>query len=82
MNKNRYNYRILRRTDDNEMIELKSRFHYWRLVKIRGTNQYVLSHKHKKKDEYHKQNIRNHSYFGCFSYIAAHDNYVAALRKQ
>lgn len=80
MNNNRYNFEILRRTDD--MIELKSRFHYWRLVRIRDTNQFVLSHKYKITDHYHKQIIHNRSYNGCFRYIADHDSYIATLRKQ
>lgn len=79
MENNEYNFEILRQTD--EMIELKSRYHYWRMVRIRDTRQYILSHKHNKEDTYHQQYIQNHSFMACYRYIAAHDRYVDTLNQ-
>lgn len=69
---------VLRQTDD--LIEIKSRYHYWRITKVAPTGHYILSHKYFVDYQYHKQNIkRTYSLTTIIKYIIRHDTYVSSL---
>lgn len=68
---------IMRQTDD--LIELRSKYHYWRMTLIPGADLYLLAHKYHIKDTYHKQALRcgnPTTLKNIFSYIREHDEYI------
>lgn len=73
-------FTILNETSD--CIELRSKYHFWRLVRIWDSPFFVLSHKHHKNDTYHKQHLpypaTRHN---IFYYIREHDAYVSRTIK-
>lgn len=61
-------------------IELKSQYHYWKIVQIPGTKEWALFHKYRIHQKYHRQ------YLSCpgtlrniYSYIKRHDRYISSL---
>ena len=67
----KYQFTIIHQT--SELIELKSKYHYWRLIRIPGTEFYNLGHKHASNHPYHKQSLHN-----IYRYIQLHDEYVSS----
>lgn len=76
-------FTILRQTED--MVEIKSKYHYWMIIAISGSeNMYLLAHKHKENDKYHKQKLKygNPSTVNIIlSHIHAHDNYIEQIKE-
>lgn len=69
-------FTILRQTP--ELIELKSKYHYWRLIKIPDTEFYNLGHKYEQHYSYHKQVIypkNPPTLHNIYRYIQKHDEY-------
>ena len=60
-------------------VELKSAFHYWRIIEKDGL--YFLHHKHNEDEPYH---VQSHMPFASLSsirkYISSHDNYIASTK--
>lgn len=74
----KYQFTIIHQT--SELIELKSKYHYWRLIRIPGTELYNLGHKRALNHPYHKQSIGSKSptLHNIYRYIQLHDEYVAS----
>lgn len=74
----KYQFTIIHQT--SELIELKSKYHYWRLTCIPGTEFYNLGHKHALNHPYHKQSIGSQlpTLHNIYKYIQLHDEYVAS----
>ena len=64
-----------------ECIILKSKYHYWRIVK--RDDMYFLHHKHSNEDNFHVQkrtpfyNLRT-----IYNYISSHDEYYDELNHE
>lgn len=58
------------------IIELKSQYHYWRLTQHYGF--YILAHKYRKTDSYHKQRISSDPE-SLIRYIVRHDKAFGKL---
>lgn len=61
-------------SENEDCIILKSRFHYWRIIK--RDNMFFLHHKYKESDNYHIQ--RKSPYYNLqkiYKYIDGHDRY-------
>ena len=72
MSKKIKSFQIISETDN--CIILKSKYHYWRIIK--RDNMFFLHHKHKESDQFHIQKkTPYHNLTIVYNYIDSHDKY-------
>ena len=81
----KYQFTIIHQT--SELIELKSKYHYWRLTRIPGTEFYNLGHKHALNHPYHNAKkvivnegeIRKTNKNGMGNQVGTITNYITSM---
>lgn len=67
-------YKLIK--NNHNYIELKSKYHYWALLRNRqNPKTFFLYHKHKYSFPYHRQLIFSKTFNWMIKYIQNHDNY-------
>ena len=61
------------------LIEIKSKYHFWCLLQVEGTETYFLYHKHEINHPYHRQLERPVTFNYAKKLILKHDEYVSKL---
>lgn len=68
-------FHIIRENDS--LMELRSKYHYWILLKNSLDGEtYFIYHKHRKQDNYHRQQKRPVTLRQAILQIKKHDEYV------